>query len=1117
MHTRNYRMSTKFFTNKKDNSLFNKFKGVFEYQNVHFFDALVGYFRASGYFKLRPFLDKVPEIRILVGINADELIAEAKRKGQLYLENSEKTKEEYLNFVAQDINKATYDAETEKSILQFIDDIITEKVKIRAYGQKNLHAKIYIFRPNPFNQHTLGSVITGSSNLTDSGLGTYDQANYEFNVQLNDYDDVKFATEEFEELWKDANELIPADLQKLKAKTYLSEEKITPYDLFIKMLVEYFGDSVIRDKVGNLTLPEGYTNLQYQADAVTEGFHKLMKHNGFVLADVVGLGKTVIATRIIKKYIEKNGYNTKVLIVYPNALEVNWKSTVKDFGIANYVHFISNGSLHKIIEGNNIDYQKPEDYDLVIVDEAHKFRTSSTNMYGLLELICKTPRATVGNDVDRKKKIMLITATPLNNKPEDIANQVYLFQDSRKSTLEGVPNLQSFFADKIEKYKKLYLIKDHQQLVAKVKEIYEPIREKIFSELVIRRTRADIKKINRYYDDVVAQGMTFPDVIGPNKIEYEFSDAQEKTFYETVDAIIDSLGYYRYRAIEHLNPKYEDLYDNAKLISERLSIIMKTQLVKRLESSFEAFRKSLYRFYISNQRMIEMFENDKVYIAPDIDVNKFLDEGREEELEAKIEAINAESPNNQIFKAEDFSEDFIEGLKRDQGVLNSLFEKWQNIGNDPKTKKFLEAVNSVFLDDRNPEKKLVIFSESKETVEYLAEELSKVGRSDVLAISASNNKQRFSTIRKNFDANYPDKQENNFNIIITTEVLAEGINLHRSNVILNYDIPWNATKLMQRIGRVNRIGTKADKIYVYNFFPTAQSNSLIKLNEKALKKLQGFHSAFSEDSKVYSEEEQLIENTLGDLQPQEEVDERLQYLEMVRELYENNFKEYKRIKSLPLKSRVGRAVKVKEKEAQDIVGQKLDHAILCYLRNKMKEGFYVANEKNCVEITFYQAVKLFEASKKEKPTLIFENHFDAVNLAVEQFKKVYNTVYSVEEYDTSNLSVQERNSVNFLKGLKDLQRNFPQELSEDFIEMVDASLRIIYMGVFRKFRNEIATLAAKQKKKKMPLAKVIVELNLIMNRYPIANIARLDALRTEEEQQPKIFEEPKIVITETFS
>ena len=1114
-------MSTKFFTNKKDNSLFDKFKGIFEYQSVHFFDALVGYFRASGYFKLRSFLENVPEIRILVGINADQLIAEAKRKGQLYLENPETTKEEYLKFVAKDINKASYDANTENSILQFIEDIISGKVKIIAYGQKNLHAKIYIFRPNPFNQHTLASVITGSSNLTDSGMGTYEQANYEFNVQLNDYDDVKFATDEFEELWKDANELIPADLQKLRSKTYLSEEKITPYDLFLKMLVEYFGDSVIRDKIGNTSLPDGYTNLQYQADAVTEGFHKLLKHNGFILADVVGLGKTVIATRIIKKYIDKNGYNSKVLVVYPNALETNWKTTIRDFGIANYVDFIFNGSLHKVIEANGIDYQKPEDYDLIIIDEAHKFRTSSTNMYGLLELICKTPRASIGNDVDRRKKVMLITATPLNNKPEDIANQIYLFQDSRKSTLEGVPNLQSFFADKIEKYKKLYLIKDHNQLVAKVKEIYEPIREKIFSELVIRRTRADIKKIKRYYEDVQSQGMTFPDVIGPNKIEYKFSDSQEKTFFATVDAIINQIGYFRYRAIEFLNPELAEQYDNAILISQQLAKIMQTQLVKRLESSFEAFKRSLYRFYISNQRMIEMFNNDKICVAPDIDVNKFLDEGREEDLERKIEELNAESPNNQIFKASDFSKEFLEGLKKDQEVLEKLYSDWENIGDDPKTAKFIEAIQNTFFDQRNPEKKLVIFSESKETVEYLAGELAKIGRNDVLAISASNSKQRFATIRKNFDANYPEKQQNEFNIIITTEVLAEGINLHRSNVILNYDIPWNATKLMQRIGRVNRIGTKADKIYVYNFFPTAQSNNLIKLNEKALKKLQGFHSAFSEDSKVYSEEEQLIENTLGNLQPQEEVDERLQYLEMVRELYENDFKEYKRIKNLPLKSRVGRLAKVKENEAKEIIGQDLDHAVLCYLRNKMKEGFYVANEKNCVEVTFYQAVKLFEATKREKPTAVFENHFDAVNKAVEQFKKVYNTVYSIEEYDTSNLSVQERNSVLFLNSLKDLQHSFPQELSDEFIELIDASLRIIYMGVFRKFRNEIATLAARQKKKdkknQMPLQKVIAELNLIMNRFPIANIARLDALREEEEKQPKVFEEPKIVITETFA
>ena len=1108
-------MSTKFFTNKDGNSLFNKFKGIFEFQNVYFFDALVGYFRASGYFKLREFLNDVPEIRILVGINTDELIATAKRKGQLYLENPEFTKEEYLKFVTKDIENAPYNQTVENSVIQFIDDIITGKVKIRAYGQQNLHSKIYIFRPKPFNEHTNGSVITGSSNLTDAGLGSGDSSNYEFNVELRDYADVKFATDEFEQLWDKASEFLPIDLQKFKKTIYVNE--VSPYDVYMKMLIEYFGDSVIRDKIGNQTLPEGYTNLQYQADAVVEGFHKLMKHNGFILADVVGLGKTIIATRIIKKYIEKNGYNTKVLIVYPNTLEANWKQTVKDFGISNYVQFISNGSLHKIIDGDNPNYYNPEDYDLIIVDEAHKFRTSNTHMYGLLELICKTPRATIGNDIDRKKKVVLVTATPLNNKPEDIANQIYLFQDSRKSTLEGVPNLQSFFSEKIEKYKKLYQVKDHDELVKQVREIYEPIREKIFTELVIRRTRADIRRIPRYFDDITSQGMTFPNVVGPNKIQYQFNDLQEKVFFETVNAIIDSIGYFRYRAIEFLNPEHAENYDNAKLISEQLSKIMRTQLVKRLESSFHAFKKSLQRFYISNQRMIEMFENDKIYIVPDLDINKFYDEGREDELDKKIEELTEKAPNNAIFKANDFSADFLLGLKNDQKILEELNHKWENIGEDPKTKKFIEGIKKLFFDEKNLEKKLVIFSESKETVEYLAGELEKSGRNDVLAISSANNNQRFSTIRRNFDANFNDKQENNFNIIITTEVLAEGINLHRSNVLLNYDIPWNATKLMQRIGRVNRIGTKANEIFIYNFYPTSQSNSLIKLNEKALKKLQGFHSAFSEDSKIYSDEEQLIEGTLGNLEPTEEVDERLQYLELVRTLYNDDIKEYKRIKSLPLKSRVGRLAKIKKKVAEDIIGQSLENTVLCYLRNKAKEGFYVANESNCVEITFYQAVKLFEATQKEKSSKLIENHFEPVNKAIQQFKKVYNTIYSDEEYDKSNLSVQERNSVLFLEGLKDLQRTFPNEISDDFIELIDASLKIIYMGVFRKFRNEISTLASKQKKKKIPLVKVIAEINQIMNNYPIRQIARLDALRLEEEKQPKVFEEPKIVITETFA
>lgn len=205
----------------------------FRCTSVHYFDALIGYFRASGYFNLRPFLENVSEIRILVGINVDDLSAEAQRKGQLYLENTDKTKEEYLKFVADDIAKASYKKETEEGIIQFIEDIISKKVIIKAHGKRALHAKIYIFRPNPFNEHTNGSVITGSSNLTEAGLGTNTTSNYEFNVLLKDYEDVVFATNEFEELWSEATELQWDSILKYKPKYLIAVPS------FLLKLIEY--------------------------------------------------------------------------------------------------------------------------------------------------------------------------------------------------------------------------------------------------------------------------------------------------------------------------------------------------------------------------------------------------------------------------------------------------------------------------------------------------------------------------------------------------------------------------------------------------------------------------------------------------------------------------------------------------------------------------------------------------------------------------------------------------------------------------------------------------------------------------------------------------------------
>ena len=389
-------MSTKFFTNSEENTLIKKFEGVFTYNpNIQYFDALVGYFRASGYFRIRPFLDQVPNIRILVGINIDKMLADAQKSGLDFFSNYERTREDFIREIQKDIAQANYDKDTENGILQFIDDIIQNKIQVKAHPEKKIHAKVYILRPEPFNEHTPATAITGSSNLTDAGLGGGNFYNYEFNVQLTEYPDVQFATAEFEKLWAESVDILPVDIQGIKKETYLNEET-SPFELYIKLLSEYFGKNIDYDPDSIGDLPQNFKKLSYQVDAVNEGFNMLLKHNGFILADVVGLGKTVIAAMVAKKFLIQNGReNTKILVVYPPAVEKNWKDTFKDFNLDKYTKFITNGSLEKILTEHQ-DYWKKEEYDLVIADEAHKFRNHKTGAFQNLQLICKSPRANNG-------------------------------------------------------------------------------------------------------------------------------------------------------------------------------------------------------------------------------------------------------------------------------------------------------------------------------------------------------------------------------------------------------------------------------------------------------------------------------------------------------------------------------------------------------------------------------------------------------------------------------------------------------------------------------------------------------------------------------------------------
>ena len=1088
-------MGTNFFTNEKENTLLEKIEGVFKYKKVHFFDALVGYFRASGYFRIRKFIQQTPRIRILVGINVDKLTYLANQQGLLFNPNSEQSQEEFFNEIKKNIQEAKYDKEVEDGMYQFIEDIVSGRIEMRIHPKQNIHAKIYIFREEVYHPHGYGSVITGSSNLTEAGL----EKNFEFNVELRYDDDIQFATETFERLWAESVEIDITHIEKIKTESYLNTD-FTPYEVYLKFLLEYFGKSIDFDPNSVSDLPKGYKKLSYQIDAVNDGYSKMMKHNGFFLSDVVGLGKTIVSALIAKKFFFANGFpmhRSYTLIIVPPALKEGWERTMTEFKLDNY-KIITNGSLHKL--------KNPSLYDLVIVDEAHKFRSDTASMYNELQKLCKTKTLHADGSL-HDKKVILVSATPLNNKPEDIANLVYLFQDSKDSTLEE-GNLQRFFREQIDKYRKAKDLKDIELISKEVKAIYEKIRVKVVEPLTVRRTRTDLMENEAYRKDLEKQNVHFPDVKAPHKIYYQLDTELEELYDKTIRYLKGkekgTLKYYRYQAIKYLLPPKKDKYKKADLISIQLAGIMKTLLVKRIDSSFYAFKQSLKRYYQANKVMLDMFEKGMIYIAPNLKVNELLSEGREDELIRQIEEVQYTDPTIEVCTPEDFETIFIDGLKQDGQILKELVEAWDKVTYDPKLDIFINEYMKGKLFDKsiNQEGKLVIFSESKETTKYLSDALRANGFNRVLTVQSDNRNDKMPALEANFDANYKGEKKNDYNIVISTEVLAEGVNLHRANVIVNYDTPWNSTRLMQRIGRVNRIGSTAKEVHIFNFFPTAKVNNDIELEKKAKMKLFAFHAALGEDSQIYSTDESPESFGLFDKNVDEERDEKLRYLMWLRQLKEENPDLIKRINKMPLRARVGRKSKL------------IPISTIVFIRNKRRDAFtFIREDGSIEELTFLEAVKEFEARIEEKAIPLHDKHHEQVAKAIEVFSEKEEESKAVTKKVVTNQGPNEKKALSYLDGFVHVPN-----ITDEEVDLIEKAKRAISTGKFQQLQRDINKLQNAAKKAPVKTVVLLERLMKIITSYPLEHV-ELNNFEAQAISKERYVKEliPEIIISESFN
>jgi superfamily II DNA or RNA helicase len=975
-----------FITNEEDQSLKDRFEILIK--DTSFFDCLVGYFYSSGFHAIYQSLENTEKIRILIGISTSrqtfELLENANKPKQRQIDFSHaEAKQEVEDLVQKEMEDSEDNRKVEEGVYKFIEWIRSSKLEIRAYPSQNIHAKLYIMTFKEGDRDT-GRVITGSSNFTQAGLVD----NLEFNVELKNRSDYDFAKNKFEELWRNAVDVSEKYVQTIQEKTWLSQN-ITPFQLYLKFLYEYFKDELSQtDEVFIKYLPQEFKKLEYQEQAVLSAKKILLEYGGVFVSDVVGLGKTYISAMLADQL------DGRTLVIAPPALlgktnPGSWRNVFSDFKV--FADYESIGKLdHLLARGT-------DKYTNIIIDEVHRFRTETTISYEKLAEIC------------RGKRVILVTATPYNNTPKDILSLLKLFQKSKKSTIPNLPDLESFFNGLDKKLKNLDRKKDYTEYINIVKANSLEIRQKVLRYLMVRRTRSEIE--NYFENDIKEQGLKFPEVKKPVPLFYELNDKEDDIFNKTIDLIANKFRYARYMPMLYYTGKIDQLEEQSQ---RNMGRFMKILLVKRLESSFFAFRNSVDRFLHSYEMFIKELDNGNVYVSKkhtnkifellenddDKAVQRLIDEGKAEKYESKY-----------------FREELKKDLQYDHTILTEVKRLWQNINRDPKLLKF---VNELSKNDVLQKNHLIIFTESKETANYLLKNINKEYPGKVLLFTGDSGESIRDKVLENFDARARHPKED-YRILVSTEVLSEGVNLHRANVVINYDIPWNPTRMMQRVGRINRVDTPFDVIHTFNFFPTIQSNDQIKLREAAEGKINAFLTLLGGDAELLTEGEPIGSHELFDrltskktLEGDDAEESELKYLHVIRDIRENDPDLFEKIKHLPKKARTA-------KQTNAIAG-----ALITYFRRGKLQKFFMAQVKQAAEeLDFMTAAGLLESRPDEKRKKLPGEIYDLLDSNKEAF-----IIATTEEMAGPQKRRGRDSATNIMRILKATMKN-TQKFTED--------------------------------------------------------------------------------------
>jgi HKD family nuclease len=788
------------------------------------------YFSPEGFSRIAPAIANLNSIKLLLGTEPlsdnerwrrkldesnERFVARKLRENLIRQENSLKVERDNIPFTR----------DSKEAVKKLVDALRAGNMEVRRYEENFLHAKAYIFTSESGDENGAGSLIAGSSNLTAAGFSK----NLELNLGRHDDSTISKGVTWFERLWEES---VPFDLAAFFEE--LLEPK-TPFEIFLRVLWELYGDEIEEDRA----LDDGLPLTTFQKHGVNRALRLIDQTGGAIVADEVGLGKTFIAGEILNIYKERR---QRVLLICPAALRDSaWKQFQSEFEL-----YLETKSFEEVARDEQLwdEERRPkansrnlerniDEYQLIIIDEAHNYRNpdSPYRADALRALL-----------YGKRKDVLMLTATPVNNSLWDLYHltRFFLRQDSFLAS-KGILSIKERFD--------LAMKTDPMSLSPDV--LYP-----IIDATTVKRTRQFVRK--HYSGDQVEingvlQSIVFPE---PKAISVRYKiDALDPQLFELVERYfdpedLDSLAFARYKADTYLrNPDEED-----ERMAHAVTGLLLSGLLKRFESSAEAFRVSLSRIISQHENFLKALKEGLVVST------KFLKDsaGTNDEDFEELLASSEEAADASLYYVENLRTDVESDLFKLEellGILNKIKRK-----DDPKLAVLAEQLgiiaseaktDSTSREELISNRKVIIFSFYADTArwikEFLFDAVSSIpslsvykDRIEIVVGSGVMDEvsdkgeaaARFApdTAGKPGDPDLTD-------ILISTDVLAEGVNLQQARHIINYDMPWNPMRLVQRHGRIDRIGSQHTRVFLRTIFPADRLESLLHLEERIAKKI----------------------------------------------------------------------------------------------------------------------------------------------------------------------------------------------------------------------------------------------------------------------------------------